>query len=229
MKRFYRKAAAGDGGTILLDGRPVKTPARAALALPSPRLAIAIAQEWEAQGETIDPRSMPLTGLANAAIDRVEPDPATFAASLAAYGETDLLCYRAAEPAVLVARQTETWDPLLDWARGRYDVHFELVTGIMHRPQPPATVTRLAEAVAAHRPWQLAALSPLVTISGSLVTALAVAQRAIAAAAAFDATHLDELWQAEQWGEDALALAAREARRRDFLAAARFLELLTNA
>jgi chaperone required for assembly of F1-ATPase len=226
MKRFYKNAAVGDGGSILLDGRPVKTPARAALALPFPRLAAAIAEEWAVQGDTIDPRSMPFTGLANAAIDRVQPDPAAFAASLGAYGETDLLCYRADEPAELVARQAEHWDPLLDWARGRYDIHFELVAGIMHRPQPTATVARLAEAVAAHSPFELAALSPLVTIGGSLIAALALAQGAIAAEAAFVTTHLDELWQAEQWGEDALALEARETRRRDFLAAAQFLELL---
>ena len=229
MKRFYKEAAAvaaNQGWSIELDGRPIKTPARQPLAAPTRGLAEAIADEWRAQGDSIDPRSMPLTGLANAAIDRVAPDPAAFARDLARYGEGDLLCYRADHPADLVARQAESWDRLLGWARGRYDVTFEIVTGIIHRPQPPATVARLAEAVAARDAFALAGLSPLVTIGGSLVIALALAEGAIEAEPAFDAAHLDELFQAEQWGEDALALEAREARRRDFNAAARFLSLL---
>ena len=229
MKRFYKNAAAvaeGDAWSIRLDGRPIKTPARASLIVPTAALAQAIAAEWEAQGETIDPRSMPLTGLANAAIDRVAPDPASFARDLARYGESDLLCYRADEPAELVARQAESWDGLLAWARGRYDVAFETVTGIIHRAQPPATVARLAEAVAARDNFALAGLSPLVTIAGSLVIALAVAEGAIEPDAAFDAAHLDELFQVDQWGEDALAAESRDARRRDFKAAARFLTLL---
>ena len=229
MKRFYKEAAAvaaNQGWSIELDGRPIKTPARQPLAAPTRGLAEAIAEEWRAQGDSIDPRSMPLTGLANAAIDRVAPDPAAFARDLARYGEGDLLCYRADHPADLVARQAESWDRLLGWARGRYDVTFEIVTGIIHRPQPPATVARLAEAVAARDAFALAGLSPLVTIGGSLVIALALAEGAIEAEPAFDAAHLDELFQAEQWGEDALALEAREARRRDFNAAARFLSLL---
>ncbi|WP_380874129.1 ATPase [Sphingomonas sp. DBB INV C78] len=229
MKRFYKQVAAvpgPDGIAIHLDGRPVKTPARNALTLPTAALGDAVAAEWEAQGETIDPRSMPLTGLANAAIDQVGPDPAKFARDIAAYGETDLTCYRADEPEDLVARQTEKWDALLDWARGRYDVHFEIVTGIMHKPQSTATVARLAEAVAAQDAFTLTALSPLTTIGGSLVAALAVIEGAVAAEDAFATTHLDELWQAEQWGEDYLATEAREIRQRDFLAAARFVALL---
>lgn len=227
MKRFYTDVLieAGAGNAIRLDDRPVRTPAKAPLALPSAALAEAIADEWRAQGDKLDPRTMPLTGLANAAIDRVGPLRASFAADLAAYGETDLLCYRAEGPAPLVARQAESWDALLDWARHRYDVAFTLVTGIMHRPQPAATVARLAEAVAARDAFTLAGLSPLVTISGSLVAALAVAEDAITPEAAFDATHLDEIWQAEMWGEDSLATAARDARRADFLAAARFVSL----
>jgi chaperone required for assembly of F1-ATPase len=169
---------------------------------------------------------MPLTGLANAAIDRIAPDPAAFARGLAAYAETDLLCYRADSPAKLVDRQAASWDPLLDWARDRYDVHFETVAGIIHRPQPDETVQRLAAAVAAHDSFHLAALQPLVTITGSLVIALALAEGRIDAEQAFAAAHLDELWQAEQWGEDALATEARENRRADFKAAARLLGLL---
>lgn len=226
MKRFYKNVAVGPERGILLDGRPVRTPARALLALPTGALAEAVAGEWRAQGEEIDPTAMPLTGLANAAIDRVAPDPAAFAKPLAAYAETDLLCYRAGEPPALVAAEAAAWDPLLDWARRRYDVHFELVSGVVHRPQPPAAIARLAEALAARDAFALAAFNPLVTIGGSLVAALAVAEGAITADAAFDATHLDELWQAEQWGEDWMATDRREARKRDFLAAAEFLKLV---
>jgi chaperone required for assembly of F1-ATPase len=229
MKRFYTDVTAAEddaGLSIQLDGRPVRTPARALLVVPGAALAEAIVGEWQAQGDRIDPRTMPMTGLANAAIDRVAPDPATFVATLAPYAETDLLCYRAESPPELIAREAEAWDPLLEWARGRYDVAFELAAGIVHRPQPEATVRRLAVALAARDPFALAAMSPLVTIGGSLVTALALAEGRIDADAAFDATHLDEIWQAEQWGEDALAIEARALRRADFAAAARFLTLL---
>ncbi|WP_174274589.1 ATP12 family protein, partial [Sphingomonas bacterium] len=171
-------------------------------------------------------RAMPFTGLANAAIDRVMPDPERFAATLATYAETDLLCYRAEAPAELVAAEAEAWEPLLGWARERYDVHFEIVGGVVHRPQPAATVARLGEALGARDGFALAAMNPLVTIGGSLVAALAVAEGAIEAEAAFAATHVDELWQAKRWGEDKLAAQAREARRGDFLAAAAFLALL---
>jgi len=225
VKRFYKDVSIADGA-ILLDSRPVKTPARASLAAPTAALAEAIAEEWRAQGDMIDPRAMPMTGLANAAIDRVAPDPAAFRRPLAAYAETDLLCYRASEPPDLVAEEEAAWDPLLNWARGRYDVHFVTTAGIVHTPQPAATVARLDEALAGRDAFALAALSPLITIGGSLVAALALADGTIGAEAAFDTTHLDELWQARQWGEDTLATTAREARRRDFLAAARFLDLL---
>jgi chaperone required for assembly of F1-ATPase len=229
MKRFYKNAATapGSGGVaVLLDGRPVKTPGRESLAVPTEELAEAVAAEWNEQGDEIDPRGMPLTGLANTAIDRVAPDPAAFARGLAAYGESDLLCYRSEGPGELVRRQNEAWDPLLLWARRRYDIEFETVCGVMHRPQPQQTVERLARAVAARGQFQLAALSPLVTISGSLVVALALAEGEIGVDTAWAAATLDEAWQAEQWGEDALAVQALEARRRDFEAAYRFLTLL---
>ncbi|WP_420138883.1 ATP12 family chaperone protein [Sphingomonas sp.] len=225
MKRFYSDVSVADGA-ILLDGRPVKTPARATLAIPHPALAAEIAEEWRSQGEVIDPRAMPLTGLGNAAIDRVAPDPAAFAKMLAAYGETDLLCYRADGPPELIARQNTAWDPLLDWAQARYDIHFMVTAGIVHVPQPAATVQRLGEALAARDIFALAAMAPLITLGGSLVTALALSEDAVGADAAFDLTHLDELWQAERWGEDQLAAETRAARRRDFMAAARLLTLL---
>ena len=226
MKRFYRAAAVGPDRNILLDGRPVKTPGRADLALPTDALAGAVADEWNAQGETIDPFSMPLTGLANAAIDRVAPDPAAFARGLAAYGESDLLYYRAEGPAPLVARQAKLWDPILAWAQQRYDAVFELAAGIIHMPQPVETIARLGAAVASRDPFQLAGLSPLVTISGSLLVALAVAEGTLGLDEAWDAATLDEQWQAEHWGEDGEAAQALAGRRRDFAAAARFLALL---
>ncbi|KQN93330.1 ATPase [Sphingomonas sp. Leaf231] len=226
MKRFWTEVAIDADGAIRLDDRPVRTPGRAPLAPPTHALAAAVADEWRAVGETIDPRAMPLTGLANAAIDRVAASPATFADGLAIYAESDLLCYRADGPAELIARQSAAWDPLLDWARDRYDVHFTIVTGIMHQPQPPATIVRLAEAVASRDPFHLAALSPLVTLTGTLVGALALAERAIDADTLWAAAMVDDDWQTERWGEDTLATQARAGKRHDFDGAARFLTLL---
>ena len=225
MKRFWTNARA-EGGAVLLDGKPVRTPKRNALVVPTAALAEAIAAEWNEVGEELDPRALPLTGLANAATDIVTPDPAAFAATLAKYGETDLLAYRAGSPDELVARQAAEWDPLLAWVRERYDVHVEIVTGIMHRPQPEATVTRLAEATAARTPFELAALSPIVTIGGSLIAGLALIERAFDADRLWSAVSLDELWQEELWGEDALAVQARETRRREWDVAVRFLSVL---
>lgn len=229
MKRFYKQVSieAVDGGhAIRLDGRAVKTPARAELTVPTIALARAIAAEWEAQTETIDPASMHQTGLANAAIDKVAADHDMFVRDIAVYGETDLLCYRADGPELLVERQAASWDPLLAWANARYAIDFEIATGIIHRPQPAKTIARLAAAVRDITPFPLVALQRLVTIGGSLVIGLAMLEGAIDARAAFDAAHLDELWQAELWGEDWMATDARDARRRDFEAAARFAALL---
>lgn len=226
MKRFYKAVSITSERGIALDGRPVKTPARLPLILPNDALAHAVAEEWDAQDEEILPQTMPLTGLANAAIDRLSVDHAGFAADLAQYGETELLCYRAESPPELVERQNAVWNPLLDWARTRYDISFTLVTGIMHQPQPPETLKRLSEAVSGCSDYELAALSPIVTIGGSLVLALAIYERTLEPDVAFAAAHLDELWQAELWGEDYFALEARALRERDFLAACRFLDLL---
>lgn len=226
MKRFYKDVAVTPERGILLDGRPVKTPGKLPLILPNANLAEAVAAEWRAQGDAIVPQSMPLTGLANAAIERIAPDAAAFAEGLAAYAESELLCYRADTPPELVARQEAVWDSIIEWARRRYDISFMLVTGIMHQAQPDETLSRLRAAISAYDAFELAALSPIVSISGSLVIALAVAEAAIVPDAAFDAAHLDELWQAEQWGEDDFALEARAAHRFDFLAACDFLRLL---
>jgi chaperone required for assembly of F1-ATPase len=229
MKRFYKQAAVSpeEGGVaILLDGRPVRTPGRALLRVPTEELAEAIAAEWNGQGEEIDPRAMPLTGLANAAIDRVAPDPAAFGATLAEYGGSDLLCYRAEGPQSLVERQDREWDPLLAWARTRFAIQIETTTGVMHRRQPSPTVEQLGRAVAARSAFQLAGLAPLVTVAGSLIIALALAEGAIGLETAWNAAMLDEAWQAEQWGADPLAAASLENRRREFEAAYRFLTLL---
>lgn len=228
MKRFWKEVAVeptNGAWEIRLDGRPVRTPGRVPLALPNQAMAEAIAEEWRAVTDDIDPRAMPLTGLANAAIDRIAPDPSFFAAGLAKYGESDLLCYRSDHPVLLRERQDQLWDAPLDWARGRYDVHFEIVTGIMHRNQADATLTRLADAIAARSAFELAALNQVVTITGSLVLALALAERAMDADAVWQAANLDEDWQIEQWGEDSFATQARAVRQADYDAAVRFLAL----
>ncbi len=228
MKRFYKEATAvaADGGwSILLDGRPVRTPARALLVLPTASLGNAVAQEWAAQGEEIDPAAMTMTGIANAAIDHVMPDPAAFAAPIAAYGESDLTCYRADGPEPLVARQAEQWQPLIDWAQARYDISFRVTSGIVHVPQPPETVARLGEAVRALDPFLLAPLSTMVSMSGSLIIGLAAVERAFPLAQLWQAAELDELWQAEQWGDDDQALVRRAQRHEAFTAAAGFAEM----
>lgn len=229
MRRFWKNAEVVDNGGgfgIALDGRRVKTPARVDLRVPTRALAEAIAAEWQDAGEEIDPRAMPMTGLANAAIDRVAPHPEPFAADLAKYGETDLTCYRADAQVALAERQEQAWGPLLAWARRRYDVDFCVAAGVTHVPQAQATVDRLAHAVASLDPFRLAGLSPLVRIGGSLVAALAIAEGAVSPDTGWDAVSLDERWQLEQWGSDAEAEKTLESRRRDFLAAATFMELL---
>lgn len=226
MRRFWKEVSVTPENGVALDGKPVRTPGRALLAAPTSQLAEAIADEWRGVGESVDPRAMPMTGLTNAAIDRIGADPRRFAEGLAGYGETDLLYYRADSPAGLVARQAALWDPLLDWARDRYDVHFDLRIGVIHQPQPLATARRLADAVTALDPFRLAGLSPLVTVSGSLVAALALLEGAATADAVWQAAMVDEDWQAEQWGADDLAAAARAVRRADFDAGARYLTLL---
>jgi len=229
MKRFWKAVSvvAEDGGrAVQLDGRPLRTPARAPLVVPTEALAEAIADEWRSAGEDIDPRAMPLTGLANAAIDRVAPARGEFAAGLARYAEADLACYRSDWPPDLVERQQQAWDSLLAWGRRRYDVDFSTTSGLMPVPQPQATVEVLSHTVAALDPFRLAGLSPLVTIGGSLLAALAVIEKAMAPDEAWKKVSVDERWQLDQWGADPEAKAALENKRRDFMAAARFLELL---
>ena len=229
MKRFWKsaEAVAEQGGWgVRLDERPLRTPGKALLIVPTEALGRAISEEWAAAPETVDPHAMPLTGLANAAIDRVAPDRATFAADVAKYAEADLACYRAEAPASLVERQAEYWDLLLGWARRRYDVDFAVTAGVVHVDQPRATVDRLTHEVAALDAFRLAALSPLVTIGGSMIAALAIMDGGLTAQQAWDAVSVDDRWQLEKWGADAEAVAALALRRAAFFAAARFVDLL---
>ena len=228
MKRFYRAVTVVPGETgfeIRLDGRPVRTPARELLALPNMGLAEAIAEEWRAQGDMVDPRSMAFTGLANGAIDQIASSRESFAAGIARYGESDLLCYRAEGPAELVAREAAAWDPLLDWAQRRYDVTFRVTQGIIPVEQPAETLERLGAAVAVFDPFMLAGLSTLVTLSGSLVCGLAIVEGGHDGDAVWTAAEIDEAWEVEQWGEDAEAAARSAQRRGEFAMARAFCEL----
>jgi chaperone required for assembly of F1-ATPase len=228
-KRFWTAATAveGPGGwEVHLDGRPVRTPAKAPLRLPTAALARAIAAEWQAQGEKIDPAAMPLTRAANAAIDKVTPQREEVVAMLAAYGETDLLCHRAEAPAELVRRQAEVWDPLLDWVAEVLSAPLTPTTGVIGVPQPPESLARLRAEVAALDPFELTAFHDLVALSGSLVLALAALKGQAPAEALWQASRVDETWQEQLWGRDEEAARAAELKRRDFLQAMRLLGLL---
>ena len=229
MKRFWKSVDAVEnsgGWSVRLDGKPILTPAKRPFVVSTKALADAIAEEWRSVADQVDPPAMPLTGLANAAIDRVAPDTAAFARGLSRYGDADLACYRSEWPPDLVDRQTQNWDPLLAWGRRRFDVDFSTTSGLMHVPQPPATIVQLDHAVAALDAFQLAGLSPLVTVGGSLLAALALFENAISPETAWQAVSVDERWQLEQWGADPDAQQALDNRRSDFLAGARFLGLL---
>lgn len=229
MRRFWKEVSLEQstfGYAVRLDGRPVKTPTRNELALPTKRLADAVVAEWESVEKTVDPMRMPMTGFANAAIDRVGVDRDDFAAAIAAYGETDLFCYRAAEGEALAERQAEIWDPWMNWARDRYDVSFVIIEGIMHQPQPELTLGKLRAAVAARGTFELAAMAKLAHLSGSLIATLAVVEHAGSAQDIWNATCLDELWQEELWGADHWAQKNRSDREGEFLQAVRFLDLL---
>ncbi len=226
MKRFYTDVITregADGWEILLDDRPVRTPGRVPLAVPNAALAELIAREWRNQGEEIDPRTMRFTGMANAAIDRIAPEPRAYIDDIARYGESDLLCYRALEPEPLVQRQITQWNPLLDWAERRYDVEFVVTQGVAPVTQPEQTRERLHAAVAAYPPFALAPLAILTSLGGSLVAALAIAEQHRTAADLWPVVTLDELWQEEMWGADADAQKARAFHQQEWDDAAAFL------
>jgi chaperone required for assembly of F1-ATPase len=231
MKRFYKETAVdqGDGGhRILLDGRPMRTPAKAVLVVPTRALALAIAAEWGAVPDKADINvsHLPLTRLAATGLDRVTSQRARVIEDTAKYAGSDMLCYRASEPETLVKRQREIWQPLLDWADERYGARLVIVEGLAFVEQPADAVARLGEAVATHSDLGLSALYNLTHISGSLIVALAVAEGHLAAADAFAAAQLDELYQIERWGEDPIATKRHEGIRHDIEAGARFLALL---
>lgn len=229
MRRFWKSVSLEQGISgygLRLDGRPLKTPMRGELYLPTRALADAVVAEWEAVGEVIDPSAMPITGFANAAIDHVAPDRAGFAAAIAAYAESDALCYRAEPDEPLAPKQAEIWDPWLDWAQARYDVSFRIVHGVLHQPQPESTLEKLSAVVSAKGIFELAAMAKLAHLAGSLVAVLAVVEQAGTAEALWQAVCLEELWQEQNWGADHWAQKNRADREAEFLDAARFLELL---
>lgn len=235
-RRFWRAVAVaphGDGFGVLLDGRPLHTPARSVLVLPRRTVAEAVAQEWSAQGDTVDPETLPLTRLANTAQDRVARAAEPVIDEVAGYGGTDLLCYRAPHPAALAARQAGAWDGPLAWVRARHGAALVCVAGLMHVAQPPESLSRLRAAVAAHAalqgPLGLVALAELVALSGSLVLGLAVAEGALQPDAAWAASRVDETFQIEQWGEDAEARAAALRREAAFGRAAWLCAALRDA
>jgi chaperone required for assembly of F1-ATPase len=228
-RRFYEAVSVTDapgGFGIALDRRPVRTPAKAPLIVPTRTLAEALAEEWAAQGEHIVPASMVLTRLANTAIDRVAGREQPVATDIVAYAGCDLLCYRADAPERLAARQAAAWDPLLTWAARRLGSHFVCVTGLVHHPQPAGAVKTLAGALENQGPFRLTALHTITTLTGSAVLALGLLEGAISTDAGWSAAHVDDDWQIEQWGSDAEAQARRAARRHEFDCAVRLLELV---
>ncbi len=229
-KRFWTAATVteGDAGYgIALDGRAVKTPAKVPLAVPTRALAAAIAAEWDAVDEGIDPRAMPMTRSANAAIDKVAHQHAEVADMIAAYGGTDLLCYRATNPQELILRQSEEWDPLLDWADSALGVRLRPVAGIMPEAQDPAALDALRARVHAHDPFALTALHDLVALSGSLIIGLAATQNAQDIRALWQTSRLDEAWQAEMWGADEGAEEMAAVKRAAFIHAREFFILVS--
>ncbi len=229
MKRFYKEASTSRGERghgVALDGKPLRTPAKAALVVPTQTLAAAIAEEWAGQGADITIAAMPLTRLASTAIDLVAARRDAIVAETAAYAGTDLICYRVAHPPELVKRQQMLWQPLLNWLAENFDAPLHVTMGITPLTQPPASLATLRDAVAAHDDMNLTALRLATATSGSLAIALALLARRIDADAAFAAAELDESYQIEKWGEDREQTKRRAALRDDLELAEQFAELL---
>ena len=227
-RRFWTAASAVpvEGGfSVHLDARPVRTPLKAPLVLPTLALAEAVAAEWQAQNGKVDPETMPFTRTANSAIDKVAPQFGAVAEMLAEYGGSDLLCYRAEGPVDLVTRQEQGWDPLLDWSRDALAAPLVTAVGVMHVEQPADSLAALRRQVDQLTPFQLAAFHDLVAISGSLVLALGVTQGRLSAEAAWDLSRIDEDWQISLWGEDEEAAEVAARKRAAFLQADRFYQL----
>lgn len=227
-RRFWKAASVrpvGQGFEVVLDDRPLRTPGKLPLLLPVEALAWAVAQEWDAQADVIDPNTMPLTRAANSAIEKVTPQFAGVAAMLAEYGGTDLLSYRADQPAELARRQAEAWDPLVDWAATDLRAPLRITHGVIPIAQDPQALARLHGYVAGLDSFGLTALHDLVTLPGSLVLGLAVVRGRIDAAEAFRISRIDEDFQAEQWGQDDEAREAAESRKAAMLIAERLWHL----
>lgn len=228
MKRFWKEAEASEvlgGFSVGLDGRMVKTQGGRAQILPSLALARAMASEWAAQGEDIDPASFALRDLADLAIDTIAPAQAQTIENLLRYAETDTLCYRADPEDALHGRQAEVWDPLLKLAEARWDIHFERIHGVIHRAQPRATRERLEKVLQAQDPFTLAAVLTMASLAASLVIALAGLEADADPEELWSAAELEEDWQAGLWGRDDAAAARRANRLAAFTAAMRFAQL----
>jgi chaperone required for assembly of F1-ATPase len=228
-KRFYREANVAEGGggfEVQLDGKSAQTSAKRALVLPSRVLAEAVAAEWAAQGETINPGAMPLTKLANVALDRVTEEREAVVSEITKYAGTDLVCYRAGQPEGLVAAQKAAWDPVLEWVRDELGARFVSTEGMQHVAQPPEAISAVrAEVAKVPSPLALAALASATALSGSALIALALARGELTANSAWAAAHVDEDWNIARWGADTEAMARRAARRAEFDAAAKVLAL----
>lgn len=227
-KRFWKAtevAERANGYEVRLDGRSVRTPLKTLLVVPTEAFAERIAAEWEAQEKLVDPRTMPFTRAANAALDKVALQRAEVADMLSAYGGTDLLCYRATAPEALVARQAAAWDPMLDWAMQTYGARLQVTSGVVPVDQDPESLARLGQVVHGFDPFQLTGLHDLVAISGSLVLGLAVAAGNLTAELAFDMSRIDETWQIEQWGEDEDEALLVASKRLDYLRAKEIFDL----
>jgi len=227
-KRFWKTAkavAAQDGFAVQLDSRPVRTPAKAPLILPSKAMAEAVATEWDAQEEKVNPLTMPVTRGANAAIDKVRTQRGEVIALLAEYGDSDLLCYRAAGPEDLVVLQAKAWDPMLDWAADTFGARLFVGQGVMHVAQRPEALQSLRAELTKLSDFELAAAHDLISLSGSLVLALAVMHDAMEPDEAWGASRVDEEFQISQWGRDEEAEEASQIKRQAFLNAARFYGL----
>lgn len=224
-KRFWKDASvveAGAGFTVHLDGRKLRTPVKSELIVPTREMAAAIAAEWDAQGEKVDPLTMPVTRSANAAIDKVTPMHAEVSELVAAYGGTDLLCYRADSPIELVERQNVAWNPLLDWAADALAAPLKTGVGIVHVEQDAAVLTSLAKRVADLDAFQLAAFHDLVGMSGSLIIGFAAINGVRPVADLWRCSRIDEDWQIDKWGEDDEERTTSEGKRVGFEHAARF-------
>jgi len=230
VKRFYRQASVspGDGGHgVLLDGRPLRTPAKRPLVAPTPGLAEAIAEEWQAQGDTIRPAAMPLTRLASTALDRMPAQRGAAIEEVAGYAGTDLLCYRAEEPFELVQRQQQAWQPLLDWAAEAHGARLLATTSILPVEQPAPVLGRLRALIESMSDWPLVGMHAATTALGSVILGLAIAERRLDPEQALAASLLDELFEIERWGIDAETERRHGALRREVHAAAAFLARLT--